>query len=138
MGQAQLTYVNYTGSSMEPILKPGDLLQVLAHSGSPVRRGDVIFYSCPSKNCNIVHRVTDFDTRGIRTRGDNNAHIDPWVVSLEQVVGYVAHAQRGQRWRRIQGGCIGRLAVKSARALKHVSAWTDHTMALLQACRAIS
>jgi len=121
MGQAQLTYVNYTGSSMEPILKPGDLLQVLAYSGSPVRRGDVIFYSCPSKNCNIVHRVTNFDTRGIRTRGDNNARIDPWVVGPKQVVGYVAHAQRGRRWRLISGGLVGHFVANLLHAAKHFS-----------------
>jgi len=138
MMQAHPTYVAYAGSSMEPLFEPGDILQVFPYAQKRVRRGDVIFYSCPSQNCNIVHRVAELDARGIRTKGDNNRRADSWVVSPQQVVGYVVRALRDGRWRRIQGGCIGHLAVKSARALKHISAWTDHTMALLHACRAIS
>ena len=115
MMQTYPTYVAYTGSSMIPIFKPGDLLQVLPYAGRQVRRGDVIFYSCPSESCKVVHRVADIDTHGIRTRGDNNALTDPWVVTTRQVIGYVVHAQRGRRWRRISGGYVGHLAANGAR-----------------------
>jgi len=124
MTQTQPTFVAYTGSSMRPIFKPGDLLEVLPYEGRQVRCGDVIFFSCPRENCKVVHRVVDLDAHGIRTKGDNNEQIDSWVVTPQQVVGYVVRAQRGRRWRRITGGCVGRLAAKGMRAVKRASEWT--------------
>jgi signal peptidase I len=106
---------------MRPLFKPGDLLEVLAYEDRQVRRGDVILFSCPSESCKVVHRVADIDTHGIRTKGDNNARIDPWVVSPQQVVGYVVHAQRGRRWRRISGGSLGRWVANLVHSAKCVS-----------------
>jgi signal peptidase I len=112
---------------MRPIFKPGDLLEVLPYEDRQVRCGDVILFSCPSENCKVVHRVADLDARGIRTKGDNNARIDSWVVTPQQVVGYVIRAQRGRRWRRISGGYVGRLAANCTRAVKRVREWTTRT-----------
>jgi signal peptidase I len=121
MIQTHSTLVAFTGSSMRPIFKPGDLLHVLPYEERQVRCGDVILFSCPSESCNVVHRVADIDARGIRTKGDNNAHVDPWIVSLQQVVGYVVHAQRGRRWRHISGGLLGRFVASFLHAAKYVS-----------------
>jgi signal peptidase I len=127
------TYVAYTGSSMEPVFIAGDILQVLPYEQKQVRRGDVILYSCASQSCNVVHRVDGFDARGIRTKGDNNRRADPWVVQHHQVVGYVARALHNRCWRRIQGGCIGLLKVKSTNALKYVDQWINHSFINIRA-----
>lgn len=106
---------------MRPFFKSGDLLEVLPYEDRQIRRGDVILFSCPSENCKVVHRVADIDAHGIRTKGDNNARIDPWFVTPQQVVGYVVHVQRGRRWRRISGGLLGRFAANLVRSAKSVS-----------------
>ena len=124
MMQDHPTYVAYTGSSMNPIFKPGDVLEVLPYDGRQVQCGDVVLFSCLEESRNIVHRVVALDTIGIRTMGDNNIRIDPWVVSPKRIVGYVARAQRGWRWRRISGGWIGRLVANRIRAVKRVFEWS--------------
>ncbi len=132
------TYVVYTGSSMEPVFKDGDILQVLPYEHKQVKCGDVIFYSCASQNCNVVHRVTYLDAHGIRTKGDNNRCVDPWVVQHQQVVGYILRALRDRCWRRIPGGCIGLLRAKSVQTLRHVGRWAYHSRGNLHAEQAIS
>jgi signal peptidase I len=116
---------------MEPVLKPGDLLQVFPYVGRKVRYGDVILYCCPSKNCNVVHRVADVDARGIRTKGDNNIRLDPWIVIPQQVIGYVVRVLRGSRWRRIPGGYVGYLVANGARVMKHVAGLAYGTRAAI-------
>ncbi len=101
---------------MEPLLKEGDTLQVLPYAKRKVRRGDVILYACPSRDCNIVHRVEHIDGWGIRTKGDNNRGTDPWTVTPGKVIGYVAHALSGTKWRTIRRGYIGRLIATRPRA----------------------
>ena len=138
MAASSHTYVAYKGSSMEPLFNPGDILQVIPYAGNKIRCGDVIFYSCPSQNCSVVHRVKACGARGIRTKGDNNRRADPRIVQPHQVVGYVAYALSGQRWRRIRGGYIGSYAVKGARALERISAWARLTRSALHARSAVS
>jgi signal peptidase I len=112
------TYITYTGPSMNPILKAGDLLEVVPYNGRQIRRGDAILFFCPEENRNVVHRVVALGARGIKTMGDNNVYSDPWIVTPEQVVGYVVRAQRGRRWRRIPGGYAGRLAAYLVRSVR--------------------
>jgi hypothetical protein len=121
MRQTQPTYVAYTGSSMNPILKSGDLLEVLAYNSRMVDCGDVIVFYCPEENCTVVHRVVATGAHGIRTRGDDNARVDPWLVSPELIAGYAIRAQRGLRWRRISGGRAGCLVASVVRGARYVS-----------------
>lgn len=116
----QSTYVAYTGSSMHPLFQPGDLLEVLPYSGRIVDRGDVIVFYCPCEERTIVHRVATIGRQGIRTRGDNNARLDPWLVSPELIVGYVAGVLRGLRWRLVARGRSGRLVSDAMRAIRHL------------------
>jgi signal peptidase I len=116
------TYITYTGPSMNPILKAGDLLEVVPYNGRQIRCGDAILFFCPEENRNVVHRVVALEAWGIRTMGDNNVYSDPWIVTPEQVVGYVARVQRSRRWRRIPGGYAGRLAAYLMRGLRYTSA----------------
>jgi hypothetical protein len=116
------TYATYTGSSMNPVFKPGDVLQVLPYNGKTVECGDVILFSCTEEKHMVVHRVVDVDEHGIRTKGDNNRHLDPWAVAPEWIVGYVVRAQRRMRWRSISGGCLGRFVANRVRAVNCVGA----------------
>ena len=106
---------------MNPVFKPGDVLQVLPYNGKTVERGDVILFSCTEEKRMVVHRVVDVDEHGIRTRGDNNRHLDPWVVTPQQVVGYVIRAQRDCRWRRISGAWLGRLVANLPRPILNLA-----------------
>jgi signal peptidase I len=110
---ANITHITYTGPSMNPLLKSGDLLEVVPVNGRGLRIGDVILFSCPEEGRKVVHRVKAITAQGIRTKGDNNSRIDAWIVLHENVIGCVTRAQRGKRWRRIQGGwpghCVGTL-----------------------------
>jgi hypothetical protein len=107
---------------MHPVFKPGDVLQVLPYNGKTVERGDVILFSCTEEKRMIVHRVVDVDEHGIRTKGDNNRHLDPWVVTPEWIAGHVIRARHKMRWRSISGGCVGRFVANWVRAVRSVSA----------------
>jgi len=121
MMEQKFTYITYTGPSMNPILRTGDLLEVVPYNGRQIRCGDAILFFCPEENRNVVHRVVALEARGIKTMGDNNVHSDPWIVTPGQVVGYVARAQRSRRWRRIPSGCAGRLAAHLVRTVLYTS-----------------
>ena len=46
-----------TGSSMNPTLKPHDILQVVPYIGRKIRGGDVIVFLPPGSNRKVTHRV---------------------------------------------------------------------------------
>ena len=102
--------ISYTGPSMNPTLKTPDILQVVAYQGKKIHRGDVIVFRPPGSNHMVVHRVISVDAEGVRTRGDHNSNLDPWVLSPDRIVGRVVRAQWGNRRRLIQGGLRGRLS----------------------------
>jgi signal peptidase I len=120
----------YTGPSMNPTLREPDLLWVEPYGNSPVRVGDVVCFKSPEKNINIVHRVVSVGlpkvvTRHsslithysvlIRTRGDNNAADDTWILQAGDIIGRVVAAQRGPRRRPIPGGRTGRIVAWSVK-----------------------
>jgi signal peptidase len=122
------THVVYTGPSMSPTLKPGDRLQVVPDAGRKVRRGDVIVFSYPKDGPQITHRVMAVDSSGIRTRGDNNTDIDPWLLSPDDILGRVDYAQRGNRKRRVFGGPAGELVALSRRTIRIIDKRTSPLM----------
>jgi signal peptidase I len=73
--------------SMEPTFRPGDLVVVTPEPLSEVREGQVIAYSVPVADHQVVtHRVIELvhggDAPVIRTRGDANPAADPWTAKL--------------------------------------------------------
>ncbi len=98
---------NYNGPSMNPTFWPGDGLKVDPYDGREICYGDVVVFSHPSDNQNIVHRVIGVDSEGIRTQGDNNNNIDPWVLKPEEITGRVASAHRGNKALTIFDGKTG-------------------------------
>ena len=101
--------VIYKGPSMNPTLKPGDRLWITPHNGQKIQRGDVVVFTPPGADYKVIHRVVSLDPSGIRTQGDNNNRVDPWLLSHDQILGRVFFSERGKRRRRIFGGEIGQL-----------------------------
>jgi signal peptidase I len=73
--------------SMEPTFAAGDLVIVTPEPLSDVREGQVIAYSAPVADHQVVtHRVIEVVEPGstpvIRTQGDANSAPDPWTARL--------------------------------------------------------
>jgi len=100
----------YRGPSMNPTLKALDVLHIEPYHNERIRRGDVILFTSPRNGCQVVHRVVSVESRGIRTRGDTNPGIDPWILEPNRVLGRVVSIRRRNRLKRIPGGPLGRLA----------------------------
>ena len=114
--QPKVTSMNFTGPSMRPILKHGDLLQIIPYHGQKISRGDVIAFLPPEGEQRIVHRVISIGSEGIRTRGDYCTHIDPWILYTHHVIGRIIYAIRGKKQHRIYGGFWGCLSAMAVRA----------------------
>lgn len=97
------------GTSMNQTLCELDVLEVAPYDNQPIRVGDVIYFVPPHWQHPVIHRVVRVTPTGIRTRGDNNSRIDPWIILPEDVIGQVVRAARGKRRRPIYGGIAGRL-----------------------------
>ena len=113
--------MNYTGSSMNPTLKAGDGINVISYGNRKIFIGDVVVFPHPGSNANVVHRVVAVDSQGIRTRGDNNINMDPWVLLPDDIIGRVVSAKRKNRNVTIHGRTRGRIIASALRAIKHVN-----------------
>ena len=88
--------VTVLSNSMEPSFRAGDVIVLTPKALRDVRHGDVIAYAVPVGDHHVVtHRVTRVVEPGERpvvvTKGDANAHADPWRARL---AGDVAWAHR--------------------------------------------
>jgi signal peptidase I len=99
----------YTGPSMNPTLKTGDMLEVIPYNGKKIKPGDVVVFVPPQGSKNIVHRVVSLDSGFIQTRGDNNNRLDSWLLTSHDVLGKVIYAYKGKKRFPIYGGKIGRI-----------------------------
>ncbi len=96
----------YNGPSMLPTFRPGQLLFVRPLEQAPAA-GDVLVFSYPSRNRNIVHRLVSISGAQLITRGDNNLRYDAFQVQVEQVIGRVEHVKGGGVVRPVLGGWRG-------------------------------
>lgn len=72
-----------TGSSMAGSIDRGSIVFERSVPLSDLRVGDVITYPHPEAaedDAMITHRIVSVRPDGIRTRGDAEARLDPWVV----------------------------------------------------------
>ncbi|MDN5896406.1 MAG: signal peptidase I, partial [Nocardioides sp.] len=75
--------------SMEPGIKPGDVVLTAPRPAEDVKVGDVISYHIPVEDHRVeTHRIVEVKhTKGgkiaVRTRGDANDGNDPWVAVLD-------------------------------------------------------
>ncbi len=97
----------YSGSSMHPILRTFDLLEIEACDVQALRVGDVICFLAPEETRLTVHRVIGISSGRICTRGDNNPAIDPYLLGHTAIQGRVVAAWHGQKRRQLFGGWKG-------------------------------
>ncbi|WP_179617448.1 signal peptidase I [Nocardioides marinisabuli] len=75
--------------SMEPGIMVGDVVVTAERPAADVEVGDVITYHIPVEDHRVeTHRVTevirgDDGSVAVRTKGDNNPNVDPWLATLE-------------------------------------------------------
>ncbi len=108
----------YTGPSMNPTLRQGDLMEVVPYGGQQVRAGDIVFIVQPDKTRDVVHRVVSATPEGIRTRGDNCSRRDPWILEPTDIAGRVVAAWRGMKRRSVAGGRRGLWLARWRRACR--------------------
>ncbi len=109
----------YTGPSMNPTLKAGDGLFIVPYRGRGIAIGDVVVFRHPEGKQKIIHRVVACHSGGFRTRGDNNARPDPWLLTPEAILGKVVAANRKGRIIPIHGGIRGLMATAIRSAFKN-------------------
>jgi signal peptidase I len=96
-------------TSMEPTLRPGDLVWVRTVPAAEVRAGDVVAVRVPALVRRaygvppvVVHRVVAVLHRRaglfLQTKGDANPAPDPFVTPAADVIGVVARVFRGWGW----------------------------------------
>ena len=86
-------------NSMVPEFYKGDMAVV--EGVSDIRLGDIIVFDVPSRSVPIIHRIISIQDGEIRTKGDNNPSIDPWITSKENVHGKVLFIIPGLGWVKI-------------------------------------
>jgi signal peptidase I len=82
-------YVTTAGTSMEPLLRQGDL--ALVYPSSQYRVGDVIAYRNPDIHRVVLHRIVALDGDRFVLQGDNNTWIDSFRPGPAQVLGAMAY-----------------------------------------------
>ena len=88
-----LPFVVVMSGSMEPSLKPGDLLVIKGIKRKKPEIGDIVVYNSRKQGMLIVHRVVDIeDSKGNRvffTKGDAMEFVEWERVEMLDVIGYV-------------------------------------------------
>ncbi|OGO04185.1 MAG: hypothetical protein A2Y73_05210 [Chloroflexi bacterium RBG_13_56_8] len=96
-GSEKRHLVPITGTSMRPLLRPGDHVWV-EHGGRRIRRGDVIVFLQGDRL--VAHRVLAYhvkaDSWGFLTKGDRSPQFD-LPVQESCIFGRVVAVQRGNR-----------------------------------------
>jgi SynChlorMet cassette protein ScmC len=100
--------VVYSGPSMNPTLRAPDLLDVVPYHGEKPAVGDIICFTLPGDEKNIVHRIIRITGSGIRTQGDNNPSVDPALIQEDRIIGRVIGANRGKHYQKIASATLGR------------------------------
>jgi len=93
--------------SMKPDFAPGDMVVVTPEPARDIRVGQVISYSIPVGDHHVeTHRIVKILERGehpvIRTKGDANNGVDPWVARLDDATAWRVSAVVPQAGRLIE------------------------------------
>lgn len=88
--------------SMGQSLPVGSLVLTTPTELGAVADGDVVTFRNPESGVVYTHRVARVTDDGLRTRGDINPAVDPWVVGADDLVGGVSFSAPGLGWA-IQG-----------------------------------
>jgi signal peptidase I len=86
-------YVIVNGNSMEPNFHVGDLVIVRPRPSYDI--GDRVVYQDPKLGSGVFHRIIDLELDRYILKGDNNAWIDSYQPTQEEIVGKLwAHLPR--------------------------------------------
>jgi hypothetical protein len=110
----------YCGPCMVPLFQPGDRMRLVPCAEAELHRGDVIVFKPPGEDRLVVHRVIETGPGGIRTKGDRNNQIDPWVLNGEHIRGRVVSLERGMRRYVVGGGLTGMFHADLIRGLQRL------------------
>ncbi|MBM4147805.1 MAG: hypothetical protein FJ224_01995 [Lentisphaerae bacterium] len=126
---------------MFPVLREGDLLEVIPCADKPVRVGDVVAAVPSGSGGIVVHRVVSGVPGSLCTRGDACCGADPWTLDRTQVLGLVVKRWRGKEVKRVAGGVTGLLLAVSARSVCRILRAVTRTFRALalsdSVCRAV-
>ena len=114
--EAKEQYI-YTGNSMHPVFKPGQMLYVRPLIDEP-SVGDVIVFFDPKQKIHVVHRVVKVENGQIHTRGDNNPTEDQKPVNPKDIMGVVVKADQAGSVTKVWGGKAGYQQSKFQRIYK--------------------
>ena len=82
-----------TSTSMEPVLKPNDLIVVEKASIAQIEPGDIIAFDSHMEMGIVAHRAIEvYEHDGglvMDTKGDNAENKDPWRVTDDDLIGKV-------------------------------------------------
>jgi signal peptidase I len=87
----------YTGTSMNPLMREGDILYLRPYGGEKIHPGDVVAFSHPGRPGTVIHRVSTAGPWGLRTKGDNTPALDDWLLQPADILGRVVAIQRQGR-----------------------------------------
>jgi len=87
----------YTGASMNPLMREGDVVHLRPYDGQEIRRGDVVAFPHPDRPEKVIHRVVAVGASGLRTKGDNTLAVDDWLLQPADLLGRVVAIQRQGR-----------------------------------------
>lgn len=100
----------YSGASMAPLFKPGDMLCARFHVWENIRPGDVVIIHWGNHinhSEHVVHRVVSVNQDNLNTQGDNNLKLDAQVVTNDNLVGLVFSFGRKGKIYSVRGGRLG-------------------------------
>src|SRR3989337_2803102 len=69
--------------SMVPTYYKGDMIIVQGEEN--VKVGDVIVFDVSDRTYPIIHRIYSIENSQIRTKGDNNLYVAPWITTQEKI-----------------------------------------------------
>ena len=95
MAKGGLIRLRVSGSSMTPLIEPGDVVLVRHVKLEDLRRGDLILVE--QGGSFLVHRLVAADVHGVRTKGDNASHADLPVVPQDVLGRVVGVEKSGKR-----------------------------------------
>jgi signal peptidase I len=131
VAQPEASLLLYGGSSMHPLFRGGDLLDVVPCDASGARAGDVIAFTDQGGGPVVVHRVVALTDAGLITRGDNNDCLDDEAVREGHLLGRVAAINRGVRRIAVAGGRRGVLVARLVRLRRQVAPFPHGPFRLL-------
>lgn len=110
---------------MKPIFRDGDGLTVEPYFGRKRRVGDIVVFRHPEDDQIVIHRIVSVRKDAIRTRGDHNTQLDPWVLEPGEIIGKVVSAWRGNRRIEVWNGPAGQIHSLACTFYRKMDDWVS-------------